>query len=142
MKGHTRGPSYMFPVFMLCFMSAFLMTAIVVKSSSSRLRPTNVSSDDIRRLSIHYNLMQLYSEFNDLMSKLSLCERVHNDMVKDIRYKVIQTLATDMEDVNFKMQDVFRVMNTQFDLRYSSFENYMGRIDYEEELSREISTLI
>jgi hypothetical protein len=40
------------------------------------------------------------------------------------------------------MQDVFRVMNTQFELRYTSFDHYMGRIDYEEELSREISSLI
>jgi hypothetical protein len=47
-----------------------------------------------------------------------------------------------MEDLKFKMQDVFRVMETQFELKYSSFENYMGKIDYEEELSREISSLI
>ena len=47
-----------------------------------------------------------------------------------------------MEDLKFKMQDVFRVMETQFELKYSSFENYIGKIDYEEELSREISSLI
>lgn len=47
-----------------------------------------------------------------------------------------------MEDLKFKMQDVFRVMDTQFELKYSSFDNYMGKIDYEEELSREISSLI
>ncbi len=33
-------------------------------------------------------------------------------------------------------------MITQMDLRYSSFENYMSRIEYEEELSKEISALI
>jgi hypothetical protein len=47
-----------------------------------------------------------------------------------------------MEDLKFNMQDVFRVMDTQFELKYSSFDNYMGKIDYEEELSREISSLI
>ena len=62
--------------------------------------------------------------------------------MKDLRYKVVSTLTTDIEDLNFKMQDVFRVMNTQFELRYTSFDHYMGRIDYEEELSREISSLI
>jgi len=132
----------MFPILMMCFMSAFLMTAIVVKSSSSRLRATEVTSDDLRRLSINYNLLQLYNEFNELMNKLSLCERVQNHLVKDLRHKVISTLATDIEDLNFKMQDVFRVMNTQFELRYTSFDNYMARVEYEEELSREIAALI
>ena len=77
-KTRRTGPSSMFPILMMCFMSAFLMTAIVVKSSSSRLRPTDVTSDDIRRLSINYNLLQLYNEFNELLNKLSLCERVQN----------------------------------------------------------------
>ena len=132
----------MFPMFLLVFFSAFLMTAIVVKSSNSRLRPTHVTSDDIRRLSIHYNMIQLYNEFNELLNKVYLCEKVNNQEVKEMRRQVFRQLAGDIEDLNFKMQDVFRVMNTQMDLRYLSFDNYMLRVEYEEDLAKETSSLI
>ena len=118
------------------------MTAIVVKSSNSRLRPTHVTSDDIRRLSIHYNMIQLYNEFNELLNKVYLCEKVNNQEVKEMRRQVFRQLAGDIEDLNFKMQDVFRVMTTQMDLRYSSFDNYMLRVEYEEDLAKETSSLI
>ena len=136
------GTSYMFPVLMMCFVSAFLMTSILVRSTQSRLRPTEYTTDDIRRISIHYHLIQLYHEFNDLMNKVSLCDRITSADVKDLRGKVIKGLAGDMDDLRFKMQDVFRVMDTQFELKYSSFDSYMGKIEYEEELAREISSLI
>ena len=132
----------MFPVLMMCFVSAFLMTSILVQSSKSRLRPTEYSTDDIRRISIHYHLIQLYHEFNDLINKVRICDRITSEDVKVLRGQVVKSLAGDLEDLKFKMQDVFRVMDTQFELKYSSFDNYMGKIDYEEELSREISSLI
>ena len=40
------------------------------------------------------------------------------------------------------MQDVFKVMKVQVDLKYSSFDNYMMKVEYEEELAKEIAQLI
>ena len=68
-------------MFMMVFVSAFLMAAIVVKTKNSRLRPTEVTTDDIRRLSIHYNILQLTNEFNEIMNKAALCEKIHNQEV-------------------------------------------------------------
>ena len=75
----------MFPVLMMCFVSAFLMTTILVRSTQSRLRPTDYYTDDIRRISIHYHMIQLYHEFNDLMNKVSLCDRITSADVKVLR---------------------------------------------------------
>jgi hypothetical protein len=87
-------------------------------------------------------MIQLYNEFNELLNKVYLCEKVNNQEVKEMRRQVFRQLAGDIEDLNFKMQDVFRVMTTQMDLRYFSFDNYMLRVEYEEDLAKETSSLI
>jgi len=108
----------MFPIFLTLFFCAFFMTALVVRTSNShRLRATPITSDDLRRLSIHYNLMQLYHEFNDLISKASLCEKLSDPLAREVRREVFLELREDLEDLQFKMEDVFKVMRVQVELK-------------------------
>lgn len=71
---------------------------------------------------------------------------VYDPDVRELRDRVLELLATDMEDITFKFRDVFRVMERHIDNingnMYTNFERYIGYINYEEELVDQISTLL
>ena len=84
----NNGSSFAFPLFILTFFTAFMLTAVVVKSTQNhqnRLSPTQITSDEIRSLSINLHLNQLYHEFNDFLTKISMCELVYDKTVFDTR---------------------------------------------------------
>jgi predicted RecB family nuclease len=61
-----------------------------------------------------------------------------------LRAKLIVKIAEDMDDLVFKFNDVFRVMEKQIENSFNSatFEKYMGFVEYDEELCEQTSQLI
>lgn len=97
-------------LFFLAFVTASVLTHRI---GLSRQVPfsSSVTSDDIRRLTMNLNLIQLQNELLDLHANIMLTQNTVSDTsVKAIRNKIIKALAEDVEDVNFKFRDVFRVM--------------------------------
>lgn len=123
-------------MFLLTLIMAFLMTAYVVKSNQHQLRPTSVTTDEVRSMSVHVQLVHLYHEMNDMITKVSLCDKINDESMYGTRALILHRIAEDFDDMTQKLSDTFKIMRHNFDQGstigyYTSFDRWMGNVDYE-----------
>ncbi len=87
-------------------------------------------------MQLHVNLIQMYHELNDLITKVSMCEQISDPDLISIRSLVLNRVAEDFDYMQQKLSETFRIMKHNFDQgttigHYTSFDRWMGNIDYE-----------
>ena len=78
---------------------------------------------------------------------MNLCMRkVYDTDVSQMRLEVFKIVAVDFEDIAFKFQEVYRILERNIEnaqsYLYQTFDRYLGNINYEQELVTEINALL
>lgn len=82
-----------------------------------------------------------------MQNKMNLCMRkVYDTDVSQMRLEVFKIVAVDFEDIAFKFQEVYRILERNIEnaqsYLYQTFDRYLGNINYEQELVTEINALL
>lgn len=80
----------------------------------------------------------------ELHNKLVLVRHTNSPEVRKLRNKLVKKLAVDIEDLEFKFRDVFRVLESheEYIASLNTFERFHGAIDYEGDLVKMISDFL
>ncbi len=87
-------------------------------------------------MSIHVQLIHLYHEMNDMITKVSLCDKINDESMHGTRALILNRIVEDFDDMTQKLADIFKIMRQNFDQGstigyYTTFERWMGNIDQE-----------
>ena len=80
----------------------------------------------------------------ELHNKLVVVRHTNSPEVSKLRNKLVTRLAGDLEDLEFKLRDVFRVLESheEYIHNLNSFERFHGAIDYEGDLVKMVADFL
>jgi len=80
----------------------------------------------------------------ELHNRLVVVRHTSCPDVSKLRNKLVKKLAGDLEDLEFKLRDVFRVLESheEYINSLNSFERFHGAIDYEADLVKMVADFL